>query len=92
MNEIHFRILSIQRKIETNNNMQAMMKAIAGLVVFTIFFCSLNQADTMKAAWIISMFAIVLLFIFDSHYIKNKNKYELEIYQLEVDELERKKK
>ena len=25
----------------------------------------------MKAAWIISMFAIVLLFIFDSHYIKN---------------------
>ena len=26
-------------------------------------------------AWIISMFAIVLLFIFDSHYIKNNNKY-----------------
>ena len=46
----------------------------------------------MKAAWIISMFAIVLLFIFDSHYIKNNNKYELEIYKLEVDELERKKK
>ena len=37
MNEIHFRIYQF-KKIETNNNMQAMMKAMAGLVVFTIFF------------------------------------------------------
>ncbi len=73
MNEMFFQISSIQRKMETNNNLQVIMKAITGLVVFTIFFCSLNQADTMKVAWIISIAVIVLLFIFDSY------KYDTEI-------------
>lgn len=91
MNEMFFRISSIQRKMEANNNLQTIIKVITGLLVFTIFFCSLNQANAMNVAWIISMLVIVLLFIFDSYYVKNNKKYEPQIYQLEVDELTHKK-
>ena len=40
----------------------------------------------------ISVGFIILLFLFDVYYAKNNKKYEFEIYKLEVDALENKKK
>jgi hypothetical protein len=41
-----FRIGGIQKKMESNRNMQTIMKGIGFLIVFMISFCSLNQPDT----------------------------------------------
>lgn len=92
MNEMYFRISYIQRKIDSNHNLQTINKVIGGLMVFVIFFCSMNQSDTMRVAWMISIAFIILLFFFDVYYVKNNKKYEFEIYKLEVDALENKKK
>jgi len=90
MNESVFILSSIQKKMDENTNMQTIMKAVAGLTVFTVFFCSFNKADTMKLAWIISMPLIVILFIFNSYYIKRNKECEFKIYRFEVEELNKK--
>lgn len=38
MNEMYFRISYIQRKIDSNHNLQTINKVIGGLMVFVIFF------------------------------------------------------
>ena len=91
MNEMYFRISFIQRKIDKNNNLQMTMKVVAGLIVFCLFVCSLNQAETMKIAWMISIPVICLLFGFDTYYFKRNKEYEFELYHLAVDDLKRKK-
>lgn len=91
MNEMYFRISSIQKKMDSNSNLQTMMKAVAGLIVFAIFFCSLNQAETIKIAWMISIPVIFLLFGFNTYFIKRNKEYEFEIYRLEVAHFKKKK-
>ena len=91
MDKKNFRLWAIYREMEVNKNLQLTMKAIAGLVVFVIFFCSLNPTNTMNVAFFISMFVIVLLFILDCYCMKKNKKCELEIYQLEIGALEHKK-
>lgn len=41
MNESVFILSSIQKKMDENTNMQTIMKAVAGLTVFTVFFAAL---------------------------------------------------
>lgn len=72
--------------------MQTIMKVIGGLIVFIIFFCSMNQPDMMRVAWMLQVAFIILLFFFDAYYVKNNKKCEFEIYKLEVDALDYKKK
>lgn len=75
-----------------NSNLQTIMKVTAGLCVFAIFVCSLNQADTMMIAWMLSITTIIMLFFIDAYYIKRNKLCEIEIYQLEVNDLESKKR
>ena len=60
--------------------------------MFAIFVCSLNQADTMMIAWMLSITTIIMLFFIDAYYIKRNKLCEIEIYQLEVNDLESKKR
>lgn len=92
MNETYFRIAGIQKKIDSNQNLRTIMKGLGILIIFGIFFCSLNQPDTMRVAWILSVLFIFLLFFLEAYCIKQNKKYEFELYRLEVDELERKKR
>lgn len=91
MNEMFFRIGGIQKKMEFNQNMRIIMKGTGFLNVFTIFFCSLNQPDTMKIAWILSILFIGLLFGIEFYYIKQNKKYEFKLFKLEIEDLENKK-
>lgn len=91
MNEMFFRIGGIQKKMEFNQNMRTIMKGTGFLIVFTIFFCSLNQPDTMKNAWILSILFIGLLFGIEFYYIKQNKKYEFKLFKLEIEDLENKK-
>lgn len=91
MNEMFFRIGGIQMKMESNRNMQTIMKGIGFLIVFTISFCSLNEPDTMKIVRILSIPFIGLLFGIEFYYIKQNKNYEFEIYKLVIEDFENKK-
>lgn len=43
--------------------LETIMKVIGGLIVFIIFFCSINQSDMMREAWMLSVAFIILLFL-----------------------------
>lgn len=87
MNEKYFKISSIEKKMDSNSTLKTMMKAVAVMVVFVIFACSQNQAETMKVAWVISIPVLCILFGIDIYYARRNKMYEFEIYQLEVEDL-----
>lgn len=45
----------------------------------------------MKVAWFISLPVLVLVFIFDVHYVNQSKEIRYELYRLEVENLENKK-
>lgn len=92
MNEIFYRIGDLQKKLDKNRTLQTYMKGTGALLVFTIFACSFNQPDTMKTAWLLSIIIIGLLFVFHVYYIRQSKRYEFEIYQSKIKDLENKKK
>lgn len=92
MSELFFRINGIQKKMDANENLQSIMKEIGALIVFVIFLCTLNNPGTMKIAWLLTLPFIGLLFAFNVYYIRQNKKYELEIYRLETEDLEKKKR
>ena len=67
------------------------MKVISVIVIFVIFACSQNQAETMKVAWAISIPVLCLLFGIDVYYARSNKKCEFEIYLLEVEDLKKRK-
>ena len=88
---MYFRISSIQKKMDANQHLQGIMKGIGILILLVVFICSLNEPETMGVAWLISVPFIIMLFLFDTHYIRRNKKYEFDIYRLEVEELKSKK-
>jgi hypothetical protein len=91
MKETYFKILSIENKMKRNSKLQLTMKAIAGLILFTVSLFSLHPDNETRVLWIISLPSIILLFFLDYHFAKENKKCELELYKLEIDELEDKK-
>ena len=91
MNENYFKISSIEKKMNSDSILKIAMKAIAVMVVFVIFACCQNQADTMKVAWVISIPVLCLLFGIDVYYSRRNKKHEFEIYQLEAEDLKNRK-
>ena len=91
MKDAFFLISGIQKKMDSNNLLRATMKGVGILIVFTIFFCSLNQANNMKLAWILSILLIFILFAIEVYYAKQNKKYEFEIYKITIEDLENKK-
>lgn len=91
MNEMFFKILNVQKKMESNKKMQTYMKWIGFGVVFVIFVCSFSQADTMKMAWLLSIPIIGLLFGIDVYYMKQNKKQEFKLYEIKKEDLQSKK-
>ena len=77
--------------MDANQHLQGIMKGIGILILLVVFICSLNEPETMGVAWLISVPFIIMLFLFDTHYIRRNKKYEFDIYRFEVEELKSKK-
>ncbi len=91
MSELILKTHLIEKKMNSNSISRIVMKATAVIVVFVIFACSQNQAETMKVAWGISILVLCLLFGIDVYYARRNKKYEFEIYQLEVADIKNRK-
>lgn len=98
MDEMHFKIMGIQTRMQKNTKMSKAMKAIAVLGVFCSFCFGVgassfpdDQHSEPKIVWVLSIIALVALFIEDVNYIKKNKAYEFEIYRLEVQDLKDKK-
>jgi len=99
MNELYFRIMKLQAKIEKNTNNSKLLKASVGGCIFFIFCYSLTSSNISekqdiltKFIWIIIMIVLVGAFLLDSYYIRKNKEYEFEIYETEVDDLKNKKR
>lgn len=86
-----YRVSSIQKKLDSNGNIRLIMKGIGLLSVFTVFFCSLSRPETMATAWYLLIPIIVLLFGLDVYYLRQNKKLEFEMYELNREDLQRKK-
>ena len=91
MNEMYFKISSLQKKIDSNQKLRKNIRKFGILFIFIVFFFSLNEPDVMRVTWIATVVIIFLLFSLEVYYIKQSKKYEFELYRLEVSEVERKK-
>ena len=91
MNEKFFEIGGIQKKMEMNRQLRWYMKGIGALVVILIFLGSINEPKTMRAAWLISVPLICILFAFEVFFIGKIKRYEFELYKIEKEDLEAKK-
>ena len=99
-----FRRMGLYRKIEKNKKLSRNLKVLAGSILFFSFcYCFgtqsignmgyLDKAQVVvtNCVWILSMILLIGLYFGDSACIKNSKVCELEIYRLEVEELENKK-
>ena len=98
MDEMHFKIMGIQTKMQKNTKMSKTMKAFAVLSVFCSFCFGLGAANLAdneriepKVVWVLSVIALIVLYFMDSNFIKKNKTCEFEIYRLEVEDLKDKK-
>ena len=101
MNEIDLRILGLQTKIERNTKLSKELKVLAGACLFfSICYClgsknigNMDKSDVVltNLVWIISIIVLIGIYIKDSNCVKNNKTYELDIYRLEVEDLNVKK-
>jgi len=106
MNEIDFRIWDLCTKIERNKKLSKQLKVLAGVCLFfsgCYCFTSKNIEENIRnldkdevvatnLVWIISIIVLIGIYIKDSYCVKNNKLYELDIYRLRVEDLERKKR
>lgn len=106
MNEMDFRILGLCTKIERNRKLSKQLKVLAAACLFfSLCYCfgSKNIAENVRnldkdevvatnLVWIISIIVLIGIYIKDSYCVKNNKSYELDIYRLKVEDLERKKR
>lgn len=95
------KIMGLHERIKKNIDLSKQLKLLAGVCLFFfIFYCrglknigvlTEGQAVLTNIVWIISIIALVGIFIKDSYCIKDNKASELEIYRLEVEDLNDKK-
>lgn len=96
------RILSLYKKIDKNIKLSKQLKMLAAVCLFfSICYCQgsnnienkdIGQIILTNLVWIISIIVLIGIYVKDSSYIKKNKTYELDIYRLEVEELNSKKK
>ena len=101
MSETDIRIMGLYSKIERNKNLSKKLKVLAGVCLFfSIMYCvgskniediDKSQAIITNLIWIISIIVLIGIYIKDSNCIKNNKVCELDIYKLEVEDLNNKK-
>ena len=91
MNDIFFKVSAVEKKMDGNTKMQSIMKVIAMMSVFVVFFCSINSADITKIALFILIPVTIVLFFLDTNYAKKNKELEFEMYLLMLDDYKKKK-
>ena len=101
VNEYIFRIMGLENKIEKNKSLSKKLKALAAVCLFFSFcYCygsaSIKNVDRSEGiatnvVWIVSIIALVGIFLKDSQCIKTNKATKFDIYRLEVEELNTKK-
>ena len=91
MEDLFFKISAVEKKMDGNTKMQSIMKLIAFMSLFVVFFCAINQAGITKVAWIVYIPVIMVLFFVDGNYAKKNKEFEFEMYLLMLDDYKRKK-
>ena len=101
MNEVALRIMGLYTRIERNKKLSKQLKALAGVCLFfSICYClgtknigniEKGQVVLTNLIWIISIIVLIGIYIKDSNCVKNNKTYELDIYRLEVEDLNNKK-
>ena len=101
MNEVTSRIMGLHKMIEKNKNLSKRLKGLAAACLFfSVCYClggknigSLDKSDivALNLIWIISVIVLIGIYIKDSYCVKNNKAYEVDIYRLEVEELNDKK-
>ena len=101
MNEVALRIMGLYTRIERNKKLSKQLKALAGVCLFfSICYClgtknigniEKGQVVLTNLVWIISIIVLIGIYIKDSYCVKNNKAYELDIYRLEVEDLNDKK-
>lgn len=102
MNEVDLKIMVLYTKIERNKKLSKQLKVLAGVCLFfSICYClgtknieniDKGQVVLTNLVWIISIIVLIGIYIKDSYCVKNNKAYELDIYRLEVEDLNSKKK
>ena len=101
MNENAFRIMGLYTRIERNKKLSSTLKVLAFVCLFFSFcYCassvSIEHLDKSEGiatnlVWLVSIFALVGIYLKDSQCIKSNKETEIEIYRLEVEDLNTKK-
>lgn len=97
MNENSYLILGLHIRIENNKKLSKQLKAVAAACLISIVLI-LSGTEKIENAtqsnvllgniyWIISIIALIVMYIKDSNCIKDIKKCEIEIYELEVRDL-----
>lgn len=106
MNEIDSRILGLYTKMERNEKLSRQLKVLAGVCLFfSVCYClttkniaenirnlDIDEVVVTNLVWIISIIVLIGIYIKDSYCVKKNKLYELDIYRLRVEDLERKKR
>lgn len=97
MNENDFKILSLHTKIERNKKLSKQLKVVAfACLFFSICYClgakNIENIDkgnviAVNLVWIISVIVLIGIYVKDSYCVKNNKDCELDIYRLEVEDL-----
>ena len=101
MNVVTLRIMGLYTKIERNKKSSKQLKGLAGgCLFFSICYClgtknigniDKSQVVLTNLVWIISVIILIGFYMKDSYCVKNNKAYELDIYRLEVEDLNNKK-
>ncbi|MBQ5933938.1 MAG: hypothetical protein IJL55_09560 [Lachnospiraceae bacterium] len=89
MNEYLLKMLSIEKDIEKNKKKQTIIRSVAVLCVFMVFFCSFNPDTVMNIAFFVSLPVIIALFVVDSNFAGRVHSLEVDIYLLELEHLKK---
>ncbi len=97
MNEKALRIMGLQTRIERNKKISSTLKVLALVCLFFSFcYCAgsvsiehLDKSERIATnlVWLVSIFALVGIYLKDSQCIKSNKETEFEIYRLEVEDL-----
>lgn len=92
MDEMFFKIMYIEKQMESNKKRQTYVKAFGILAVFVIFCFSFSEMDIMTIILLLMSIPIIgLLLGIDVYYIKQNKKLEFKLYQIRMLDLQDKK-
>ena len=102
MNENDYKVMCLHSKIEKNEILSKQLKALAiTIFIFSVCYCigtknigNIGKEHILAAnlVWLASIVILIRIYLKDKNCIENNKNYEFDIYRLEIEALECKKK